>query len=146
MSRVGKCTEKKVDPSLWSWGAGVQEHPKQTSLGHLQLIHSKGRGMSGSETGKEFISARPASGRQRTSISKTVPQVLKILPGLYQEDGGQGWRVHANGQRSSGQSLSWGHSRRVLIPIALRGSFGLHHRVLCSWGLLLELRDKLERT
>ena len=39
--------------------------------------------MSGGETSKGFISGRPTLGRQRTSTSNSVPQVLKILLGLY---------------------------------------------------------------
>jgi len=57
--------------------------PKQTGFSHLPLTKSKGIETSGGETRKEFILVRTTSRRQQASISKTVPNVLKILVGLY---------------------------------------------------------------
>ena len=59
---------------------------KQTRFDHSVLTKSKGREMRGGETRKECILVKPPSGRPRTSISRTVPNVPKIFPGLYKEN------------------------------------------------------------
>ena len=45
--------------------------------------------MSAGKTRKDFISVRPAPGRQWTSVSKTFSKVPKTLPGLHKENVGQ---------------------------------------------------------
>lgn len=70
--------------------------PKQTEFIYLPLTTSKGRQTSG---GKQEM--RSTRGRQRTSVSKTVSEVLKIFPGLCKGNVGQssvGWWVHAVAQ------------------------------------------------
>lgn len=67
--------------STWLRGA-------RTDQVQLLLTKSIGRETSSGETRRKFISVRPAVGRPRTCISKTVSKVLKILIGLYKEDVG----------------------------------------------------------
>ena len=45
--------------------------------------------MTGDKTRRRFISRRPTLRREVTNISNTVPNLLKILPGLYKENVGQ---------------------------------------------------------
>lgn len=87
--------------------------PKQTSFSPSVLTKSKGRETSGGKTRKDFISVRPTQGRQQTSVSTTVPKMLKILPGVRRMRG-KGSQLCAGGPYRSGRSLSWGQSRGVL--------------------------------
>jgi len=56
--------------------SGVPNRPASTTH---RSQKSKGRGMSGGETRKKFISLRPTLGRQWTSISKTVSKMQKYF-------------------------------------------------------------------
>ena len=76
--------------------AGAQG-PKHTRFAHSLLAKPKGRERSDGETGKGLISGRPAPGRRRTGVSKTVSKVPKILAGVCEENVGQRW-VCAGGQ------------------------------------------------
>ena len=95
----------------------------------------------GGETRKGLISVEPTPGRQCSSISKTVFQVPKILPGLNKENAGQRQvgegkidprlEVHQGwGLASLGQSLFLGFHQRMLDP---EGQ---------SWTLRLERRTR----
>lgn len=54
----------------------------------LVASKSRGRVMSGGGKRGEFVLVWPTPGRQWTSVTEAVSKVLKILPGLYEENVG----------------------------------------------------------
>ena len=118
----------------------------------LLRTKSKGRETRGGETRKKFISVMPTVGRQQSSISKMVSKLLKILPSFYAENVGQRsvgtvrWAVKVRSIIVLG-SIVQGPLGLRAIPISGGGSFISRSRMFCLlWGLLPELKDRLERT
>lgn len=88
MRKRGRCAGPR-----YSWYTGVQENraPGGPQPTRSLLTTSKGRGMSGGETRKEFISVKPTPGRQWTGVSKTVLQSAENTFRFIRKMGGQQW-------------------------------------------------------
>ena len=105
-------------------------------------------GMIGDKTRRRFFSRRPTLRREVTNNSNTVPNLLKILPGLYKENVGRRVVVHAGGEGQANHCVAVrqvGSCWLRAVPIAGGGSFLPHPGMLCLLGLLPELNADLER-
>ena len=72
------------------WGGTWVQGPKQARFSQpLTADKIQGREISGIETRKEIYFSE--ADIRKTSVSKTVSKILKILPGLYKENVRQKW-------------------------------------------------------
>lgn len=63
-------------------GTNPALHSQLTRFGHWPPTKSKGRGPSSGDTRNEFISVRPAPGRQWTDVPRIVSEVLGMVLSL----------------------------------------------------------------